>query len=132
MGVEPNEIESVKWFRRAASKGFRRAQYRLGQAYRKGLGVPVDQKRAMKWFWDAARQGDVPAYYRLGRAYQVGEGTTKDLVEALRWFLLAASKKGPLQKAAIHRTDVIVAILSKAQIDDARQRAATWRPSRGK
>ena len=131
VGIEKDEIESVRWFRRAADRGFYRAQYRLGQAYRKGLGVPVNLKTALKWYWDAAHQGDAPAYYRLGRAYEYGEGVKKELVEALRWFLLATgNSKGELLKVSRHRVVSVAAILSKDQVEEARKRAASWRPKK--
>jgi TPR repeat protein len=39
-GVRQDDQEAVKWFRRAAEQGDAHAQFRLGEHYDSGRGVP--------------------------------------------------------------------------------------------
>ena len=50
LGVEQDDEEASKWFRRAADRGLPAAQMRLGTAYLEGKGVPEDVKEAYFWF----------------------------------------------------------------------------------
>ena len=49
-----DEVEAVKWFRRAASQGWAEAQHGLGFAYATGAGVAKDEVEAVKWYRQAA------------------------------------------------------------------------------
>jgi TPR repeat protein len=53
--------ESLLWYRKAADQGLVKAQYSLGVAYQKGLGVDVDLVQAHKWLSMAATAGDAKA-----------------------------------------------------------------------
>ena len=55
-GTGPDPAEAARWFRRAAERGHPMAQYRLGQAYLKGLGVDRDLQQAYLWLGIAARR----------------------------------------------------------------------------
>jgi TPR repeat protein len=72
-----------------ANAGDVTAQYRLGEMYNKGEGVPQDYKEALKWYRMAAEQGDTEAQYNLGVMYYDGKGVIVDYVEAYKWILLA-------------------------------------------
>jgi len=56
-GVNQDYVEATKWWRKAAKRGFARAQYGLGVSYRNGKGVEQDKIEAARWFQKAARQG---------------------------------------------------------------------------
>ena len=56
-GVEQDDYEAVKWFRKAAEQGYADAQCDLGFMYEKGRGVPKDESEAVKWYRKAAEQG---------------------------------------------------------------------------
>jgi hypothetical protein len=58
---------SVKYYKRAANLGDAGAQNKLGEMYRKGLGVHKDEKKAVDWFTKAANQGNIDAQKNLGR-----------------------------------------------------------------
>jgi len=58
-GVEKDDVEAVKWFRKAAEQGNAHAQVKLGECYRNGTGVEKDDVGAVKWFRKAAEQGRV-------------------------------------------------------------------------
>jgi uncharacterized protein len=64
LGVEQDDIEASKWFRRAADRGLPAAQMRLGTAYREGKGVPEDLKEAYFWFTLAA------THFSLGEQHE--------------------------------------------------------------
>ena len=61
LGVEQDDKEAVKWFRKAAEQGLPEAQRCIGWMYQDGLGVEKDDKEAVKWFRKAAEQGYEPA-----------------------------------------------------------------------
>jgi TPR repeat protein len=87
--VPKNQVEAVKWFRKAAEQNFAAAQNRLGVCYGNGEGVAKDQVEAIKWYRKAAKQNLAAAQYNLGMCYHNGEGVAKDWVEAYKWLLLA-------------------------------------------
>ncbi len=60
-GVEKNQAEGARWYRKAAEKGVHDAQYRLGQLYEAGEGVPMDMEYAFAWYGVAAHSGNVKA-----------------------------------------------------------------------
>ena len=43
--------------KKAAEKGHKKAQYRLGRCYDKGNGVKEDDKQAVAWYAKSAAQG---------------------------------------------------------------------------
>jgi TPR repeat protein len=49
-GVPENDVEAVKWWRKAADLGNAEAQYNLGFMYKNGNGVPQDHAEAYAWF----------------------------------------------------------------------------------
>lgn len=53
-GVEKNQDEALRWYREAAERGDRRAQYNLAAAYFEGDGVSVDYGAA--YFWLKVRE----------------------------------------------------------------------------
>ena len=76
------------------------AQYRLGDMYERGVGVPQSFVEARSWHRKAAEQGHIEAAYRLGYLYYVkgsdftvySETRTEDLNEAIDWFRKAAEQ----------------------------------------
>ena len=57
-GVQRDDAEAVRWFRRAAEQGDARGQNNLGFMYENGRGVQRDDAEAVRWFRRAAEQGD--------------------------------------------------------------------------
>jgi TPR repeat protein len=90
--VAKNEVEAVKWFRKAAEQNDPQAQHNLGYCYAHGLGVTQDFVEAVKCFRKAAEQNDAQAQCSLGTRYGKGQGVAKDEVEAVRWFRRAAEQ----------------------------------------
>lgn len=50
LGIAPDYILAVAWYRKAAEQGDSRAQINLGYLYEKGLGVEKDPVQALQWY----------------------------------------------------------------------------------
>jgi hypothetical protein len=60
-----------------AERGMAAAQFKLGQLYANGQGVPQDYAQARQWWEKAAVRGDVEAAANLGTLYLNGQGGSK-------------------------------------------------------
>ena len=78
-----------------AEQGNARAQFRLGNKYKFGLGVARDDKEANKWIRLAAEQGYARAQYVLGNKYKFGRDVAQDGNVAAMWYRLAAEQGYP-------------------------------------
>ena len=95
--------EKVKENIRKAEQGDAKAQYNLGNMYRRGEGVPQDYILAYKWYKLAAEEGYAEAQYNLGTMYDLGsEGVVpKDDQLAIKWYKLAAEQGHARAQAAL-------------------------------
>ena len=75
-----------------AEQGDASAQFNLGLMYRRGEGVPQDNKTAVKWYRLAAEQGNADAQFNLGNAYNNGTGVLQDYKTAVKWYRLSAEQ----------------------------------------
>ena len=91
-GVPRDEVEAVKWYRKAAEQGFAPAQFNLGICHFNGEGVAKDSVQAVSWYRKAAEQGVAEAQSSLGFCYIYGEGVAKDDVQAVSWYRKAADQ----------------------------------------
>lgn len=92
-GVAKDPTAAVVWWRKAADKGHRDAQYHAAYAYGNGEGVAKDETEAMKWMRKAADQGHPDAQYSLGYDYYEGQhGLPKDPAQAIPWLTKAAEQ----------------------------------------
>jgi uncharacterized protein len=82
--------KAIRLWKEAASRGNAKAAYRLGVAYRSGVGVEKDIEQATEWFQVAADRRDPGGQFVLGTFYQNGTGVVQNRDEALRLFTLAA------------------------------------------
>lgn len=64
-GVAENNVEAVRWYRRAAEQGDNVAQYNLGTMYESGEGVEENLNEAESWYRKSAKQGHEDAKKRL-------------------------------------------------------------------
>jgi len=87
-----NPNEALKADRKAAEQGDARAQFKLGEMYDNGEGVPQDYAEAMKWWRKAAEQGVPEAQHNLGVMYDNGRGVPQDYAEAMQWYRKAAKQ----------------------------------------
>lgn len=81
---------AARWFEMAAEMDFAPAQYRIGNAYEKGLGVERDAARAKEWYARAAEAGNVSAMHNLAVLHATEIDGERDMQEAARWFMEAA------------------------------------------
>ena len=75
-----------------AEQGHVPSQFRLGECYYMGQGVPEDKEEGVKWFRKAAEQGHVEAQCLLGDCYYGGQGVPDDKAEAAKWYRKAAEQ----------------------------------------
>jgi TPR repeat protein len=100
--VLPDEPYALSLFKQAADFGFRRSQFRLGQAYEYGsLGLDIDNRASIAWYTKAAAQGEHQAELALSGWYLTGaEGILEQSdMEAYLWARKAAQSEPPLAKA---------------------------------
>ena len=87
-----DEVEAVKWARKAAEQGHTQAQFLLAFMYVHGRGVTQDDAEAVKWYRKAAEQGHDNAQFNLGAMYAKGRGILQDNVQAYAWLNIAAAQ----------------------------------------
>ena len=86
---------SLPIYKQLATQGDVRAEYRLGQLYESGGGVPLDYVTAISWYKKAAEKGHQGAQYNLGFLYYQGKGTRLEYVQAAMWWRRAAEQGNP-------------------------------------
>lgn len=75
-----------------AGSGNAEAQYRLGNMYFFGTGVPQDYAKAVDQYAKAAVQGHAAAQAMLGNQLQRGLGVPRDDFSGLMWFQRSAEQ----------------------------------------
>jgi uncharacterized RDD family membrane protein YckC len=109
-GVPYDEMEMVRWLRKAAEQGYAPAQSELGTLYynaprdlvfvgytraNSGCGISQDCVEAVRWWRKAANHGYAPSQYSLGTCFYKGHGVPQDHEEGLRWIRKAAEQGAP-------------------------------------
>lgn len=90
LGVEKSPSMAVNYYRRAARKGVRTAQFNLALAYATGNGVRKDQTQAFEWYYKAALQDHSRAAKAVADIYANGlGGIDKDPATAALWYAKA-------------------------------------------
>ena len=67
-------------------------QFKLGNVYYRGDGVPKDYAQAVKWFRKAADQGLAESQNMMGVVYDRGDGVPQDAVMAVAWYRKAGEQ----------------------------------------
>jgi TPR repeat protein len=127
LGVPVDHVKAFKWFQAAADKGSADGQLQVGLAYLSGAAGMKDAARALKWLKLSAGQGNPDAQVNLGLAYRNLKGIPHDYVEAWMWFELATQRGDPL---APRQRDSLQRSMTPQQLDDARAKAAAWKPTK--
>ncbi|MBF0500996.1 MAG: sel1 repeat family protein [Candidatus Riflebacteria bacterium] len=122
LGVQKDDKEAVKWWRKAAEQRDAQAQLYLGSMYYYGNGVQKNLEEAAKWTRKAAEQGNSSAQGILASMYNLGEGVAKDEKEAAKWLRKAAqSAVNPTDKPettdAVPLTEKSVAVPRQQRTD---------------
>ena len=87
-GVTRSMREAIRWYTKAAERGFVRAQIMLALSYKDGNGVPQDLSKANEWFRKAAEAGDSYAQNFLGETSITGHARDKE--NGVYWWTKAA------------------------------------------
>ncbi len=133
LGVPADYGTALRWTRRAALGGDATGQFNMGNIHAQGLGVPRDYAKAAEWFARGADQDDAASRFNLGVLYARGLGVARDDVEAL--FLINTAiviagdpdaGLGHVADAAERYSYVVMATMTKLQIEEAFARAHTW------
>jgi TPR repeat protein len=96
-----------------AEGGLAEAQYRLGNAYRLGDGVPRDDLLALKWYRRAAEQEHSYAIKCMENACRNGLGVKKDPIEADRWRIKNLREKAEAPESlSIPEDPMLTAVMS--------------------
>lgn len=90
-GVPRNQVEGLKWLRKASEQGLPAAQNALGELTVKGIGTEKNPEEAAKLFAKAAEKGDADAQLNLGLAYLRGTGLKADPIQAHVWLNIAGA-----------------------------------------
>ena len=128
-----DDVETFRNYLEAAEQGDAQAQYRLGRAYARGLGVERNNEEALKWLRKAAEKGDADAQFTLGGMYIKGQGVTKNYGTAYMWIAFALSKSDPASTAYKARTavrDDLSRLMASPQIAKAQRQAKNWEDTR--
>jgi len=110
--------------RAAAESGVTKAQFELGLAFARGVGVERDFQQAAEWYRKAALQRDIGAMNNLGVLYIQGTGVSQDFSQAYLWLHLAA--QGGSTGSARNR-DQLTLYMTADQIAEAMRQAAAIR-----
>ena len=104
-GIAEDDVEAVRWYRKAAEQGFMPAERRLGlvlggnrvlhDLY--GSGPRENLAEAAQWFRKAAEQGDRESMMALGYFYWNGKGVSQNWSEGTRWYARDAEENGDTQ-----------------------------------
>lgn len=115
--VDPELQQALVWWRRAAKRGSRQAQYELALCFRDGRGTFVDLVKALYWMRRAAEAGLPEAQLELGvllvQELPTGRDETRTLASSIEhdnesfYWILRAAKNG-LPSAQIELAQLFV------------------------
>ena len=77
------------------------AEYNLGTAYERGIGVPQDYTQAADLYRRAAEQGNASAQFNLALLYDNGTGVARDYAQAAAWYTKAAEQGLPVPSSIL-------------------------------
>ncbi|WP_338869796.1 serine/threonine-protein kinase [Spirosoma sp. SC4-14] len=89
-GTQKDYTEALRWYWKAADRGYLLSLNNIGALYHYGLGVEQDYQKARACYEKAAAGGIAKAKYNLGELYANGNGVNKNIYEAVRWYREAA------------------------------------------
>ncbi len=129
LGLPEDNLQAIKWFRKAAEQGHASGQFSLGfMLYHYHEGIQTDYSEAAKWFQKAAEQGHARACFKIGWMYEHGKAVPEDKDKAGKWFLKAAEQghaKSQVRLAQLLDTEEVL-INDIESIVDEEVEAAKW------
>lgn len=91
--TEQDDIESFRWYLKAAMQNHTQAQLCVADIYMKGnSAVQCNVSKALEWLNRAAFLGETAAQFQLGIIYEDGEIVEKNISKALSWYSRAAEQ----------------------------------------
>ena len=87
-----DQLQSFKWYARAAKEGLPEAENNLGSCYFFGRGVDVDYEKAFRLYKSSAEKGNNEAEMNVGICYAAGKGVKQDYALAYTWWKKAAEQ----------------------------------------
>ena len=124
-GVAKDEVEAMKWTRKAAEQNFPQAQFALGLFYEDGKVLNTNYVEAVKWIRKAAEQGLAVAQFQMSLHYFVGEGVPQNFVEACKWDILASAQGND---DAVKHLSTLESLITSEQISKAQELASEFKP----
>jgi len=91
-GVQQDDLQAVRWLRKAAEAGDADAQFQLSRMHMHGWGVQSDEAEIVHWLRLSATQGHARAQFYLGIANRDGRGIPANGSEAKRWLYFSADQ----------------------------------------
>ncbi len=107
-----------------AAQKYAESQYKLGNSYEVGEGVPQNMAKAFECWLKAAALGYDKSQYSVGYAYWYGKGVGINLVHAYAWYSLAAAQGN---EDAIKHRDLSWKNLTQEQLDEGHRLVAGWK-----
>jgi TPR repeat protein len=96
LGVQRDENEALKWFRKAAEKNEPTAQFNVGFYYLCGRGsLPRNDQEAVRWFEKAAQQNQADAQHFMGYLLVTPpqqQPSSGKMTEGMHWLRKAADQ----------------------------------------
>lgn len=84
---------ALKEYTELANKGDPEAQVKIGEIYRRGLGVKQDFAQSLASYLKSAKQNNAEAQYYAGVMYMNGAGVAENIEEGESWYLKAAKQE---------------------------------------
>jgi TPR repeat protein len=94
-GVPKDDVEAVKWLRKAVEQDNPLAERYLAEMYFKGRGVAADHAEAARLLQMASALGDAQSEYNLAVLYTQGDGVPRNVKLAENWMRKAAEQNLP-------------------------------------
>ena len=131
LGVAADSTEAAAWCRLASDQGFAPAECNLGRLYEAGAGIERDDARAADLYRRSANKDYLQAKIYLAHMYSRGRGVAQDCVAAHMWANLALTQmqQKPAREHEARFVAELEARMAPEQVEEARRRAAEWRPS---
>jgi len=115
-GVTRNAILAANCFKRAAEKGFVKAEFNLANCYYMGQGIAINHKKSAEWMLKAAEQNYEPAMQNMATYYKQGIGVMFDNEQADFW-----NKKWQKTSAEVLKTEQPQTVDDSVSVADASQ-----------
>jgi uncharacterized repeat protein (TIGR02543 family) len=120
--------KGANYFKKSAEKDHGLSQSMWGNCLYYGDGVTQNKLEAVKWYRKAAEKNIFSAQFAMAMVYLTGQGDVKNEKEAYKWALIALthSSDDESTKNTKEMVSHLESILSKPQIDEARQMAKSF------